>query len=143
MRVQTLKRLITLVEESMISELEIRRWGTTIRISKHGGSTTAQVNPAQSPVSENIQVVADSKAQEFVPITSPMVGTFYRASAPDVPPYVQVGDLVKPGQVLCIIEAMKLMNEIESEVSGEVVKILVGNEEPVEYGQELFLVRPV
>ncbi|RKZ21574.1 pyruvate carboxylase subunit B, partial [bacterium] len=79
----------------------------------------------------------------LVAIKAPMVGTFYRAPAPDAPPYVEVGDVVKRGQVVCIIEAMKLMNEIESDVDGRIVEILVKNEEPVEYGQELFLVEPI
>jgi acetyl-CoA carboxylase biotin carboxyl carrier protein len=75
-------------------------------------------------------------------VTSPIVGTFYRASSPDKPPYVEVGDVVKKGQVLCIIEAMKLMNEIESETAGKIVQILVENGHPVEYGQPLFVIEP-
>jgi acetyl-CoA carboxylase biotin carboxyl carrier protein len=78
-----------------------------------------------------------------VAIKSPIVGTFYRAPSPDAASYVDVGDMVKPGQVVCIVEAMKLMNEIESDVSGKIVKILVNNEDPVEYNQELFLVEPI
>ncbi|MCK4596066.1 acetyl-CoA carboxylase biotin carboxyl carrier protein, partial [candidate division WOR-3 bacterium] len=78
----------------------------------------------------------------MIPIKAPMVGTFYRASAPGTPPYVEVGDMVTHGKVVGIIEAMKVMNEIESEVSGKIVKVLVGNEKPVEFGQELFLVEP-
>jgi acetyl-CoA carboxylase biotin carboxyl carrier protein len=75
-------------------------------------------------------------------VTSPMVGTFYRAPAPDADPYIEVGDPVTVGQTVCIVEAMKLMNEIESEVKGRVVKILVENAQPVEYGQKLFLIEP-
>ncbi len=143
MRVETLKRLVRLVEENDISELEIRRWGTTVRIAKGSAGTTARLNPANSPVLETTRVSEEKRSEELLPITSPMVGTFYRSPTPEAPPYVEAGDFVKPGKVVCIIEAMKLMNEIESEVSGEVVQILVKNEEPVEYGQELFLVRPV
>ncbi len=98
--------------------------------------------PAPSPAPE-----APAKAEEgcagCVEVRAPIVGTFYRAPAPDAPPYVKEGDRVEKGQVLCIIEAMKLMNEIESEVSGIVKKILVQNGEPVEYGQPLFLIQPV
>jgi acetyl-CoA carboxylase biotin carboxyl carrier protein len=75
-------------------------------------------------------------------VTSPIVGTFYRSSSPDKPPYVEVGDTVKKGQILCIIEAMKLMNEIESETAGKVVQALVENGQPVEYGQPLFVIEP-
>ena len=75
-------------------------------------------------------------------MTSPIVGTFYRSSSPDKPPYVEVGDVVKKGQVLCIIEAMKLMNEIESETAGKIVQVLVENGAPVEYGQPLFVIEP-
>jgi len=78
----------------------------------------------------------------LIQVTSPMVGTFYRAPAPDAPPYVEVGGRIGSGTVLCIIEAMKLMNELESEVEGTVVKVLVENAQPVEYGQVLFLVDP-
>ncbi|HXH84624.1 MAG TPA: acetyl-CoA carboxylase biotin carboxyl carrier protein, partial [Candidatus Tectomicrobia bacterium] len=87
-------------------------------------------------------VVADVVAPGLVTIEAPMVGTFYRASAPGAPPYVAEGDVVKEGQILCIIEAMKLMNEIESRAAGRVVKILVENGQPVEYGQPLFLLEP-
>lgn len=85
---------------------------------------------------------AQSKASDGVEVTAPIVGTFYASPAPDAPPYVKVGDRVEPGTVLCIIEAMKLMNEIEAEVAGRVAEILVRNEEPVEYGQPLFRIEP-
>ncbi|OGF22826.1 MAG: acetyl-CoA carboxylase, biotin carboxyl carrier protein, partial [Candidatus Eisenbacteria bacterium RBG_19FT_COMBO_70_11] len=81
-------------------------------------------------------------AERHVAITSPMVGTFYRAPAPDADPYVEVGDMVEVGQTVCIVEAMKLMNEIESETRGRVARILVENQQPVEFGQKLFLVEP-
>jgi acetyl-CoA carboxylase biotin carboxyl carrier protein len=86
--------------------------------------------------------VEDEVSGNLVEVTSPMVGTFYRAPSPDAPPYVEVGSRVAEGNVLCIIEAMKLMNELESEVAGTIAKILVENAEPVEYGQVLFLVDP-
>ena len=86
---------------------------------------------------------AASTPSTTVAITSPMVGTFYRAPAPDADPYVEVGDRVEVGQTVCIVEAMKLMNEIEAEVRGKIVKVLVENMQPVEYGQQLFLLEPV
>ena len=95
------------------------------------GSATAPSSEAASPPSKTVA------------ISSPMVGTFYRAPAPDADPYVEVGDRVDVGQTVCIVEAMKLMNEIESEVRGTIVKVLVENSQPVEYGQQLFLIEPV
>jgi acetyl-CoA carboxylase biotin carboxyl carrier protein len=96
-----------------------------------GQPTKLTTAPAGSPVPEKL-----------VTITSPIVGTFYRAPSPDADPYVEEGDLVRKGQVLCIVEAMKLMNEIESEVDGRIYKILVESAKPVEYGQPLFLIEP-
>ncbi|HET6373078.1 MAG TPA: acetyl-CoA carboxylase biotin carboxyl carrier protein, partial [Candidatus Polarisedimenticolia bacterium] len=93
------------------------------------------------PAAAATAVPAPAAGADIVQVTSPMVGTFYRASNPNAPPFAQPGDVVKKGQVLCIIEAMKLMNEIESEVSGEVVDIPVSNGQPVEYGEVLFRIR--
>ncbi len=100
--------------------------------------------PAAQPAEEKPAAKAEAEPAEdkYVPIKSPMVGTFYRASSPDKPPYVEIGTHVKKGDVVCIIEAMKLFNEIESEVSGTIVKVMVDNETPVEYDQVLFLVDP-
>jgi acetyl-CoA carboxylase biotin carboxyl carrier protein len=100
--------------------------------------TAADAGGAASPAAPALP----AKTEQHAAITSPMVGTFYRAPAPDADPYVEVGDIVEVGQTICIVEAMKLMNEIESEVRGRVVKILVENAQPVEYGQTLFLVEP-
>jgi acetyl-CoA carboxylase biotin carboxyl carrier protein len=157
-----LKRLIETVESSDIDTLEISRWATKIRISKSpsvmmggnavgpvpmqvsaghnaGGSPAAAASPAEAsgPAAE-----APGEAVVLHEVTSPMVGTFYRAPAPDADPYVEVGDHVKVGQTLCILEAMKLMNELEVEVGGTIVEIAVENAEPVEYGQVLFRVKP-
>ena len=141
-----LRDLIRLVEESEIDELEIRRWGKTVRIVKNSGhpEATAQALPAV-PGGGNASGAeaagSTSPAGNGKPthqVASPMVGTFYRAPAPEAPPFVEVGDTVRPGQILCILEAMKLMNELESEVGGVVRKILVENGQPVEYGQVLF-----
>jgi len=144
MRLSVIKKLIKLVEESKISELEVGRFGTKVRISKNGSPVGGRAMiVADNPVP---QKEAEGPARErdagLVSVVAPMVGTLYRAPAPDAPPYVDVGDHVKKGQVLCIIEAMKLMNEIESEHEGRVVEILVKNEQPVGYGEELFLIKP-
>lgn len=139
-----LRALIRLVEESEIDELEIRRWGRTVRIVKnsaHPGGSPALPAPSGGNASGVEVAAAASPAGNGKPsheVTSPMVGTFYRAPAPEAPPFVEVGDAVRPGQILCILEAMKLMNELESEVGGVVRKIRVENGQPVEYGQVLF-----
>jgi acetyl-CoA carboxylase biotin carboxyl carrier protein len=98
---------------------------------------------AQAPAPAPVAVPAAPSAKPALTINAPMVGTFYRAPSPDASPFCDVGDVVKPGQPVCIIEAMKLMNELESEVSGRVVRVLVENGEPVEYGQPLIELEPV
>ena len=139
-----LRALIRLVEESEIDELEIRRWWRTVRIVKNSrhpnasGATGEAVSAAPSTPAAASETAAPPAAKPTAEVTSPMVGTFYRAPAPEAPPFVEVGDTVRPGQTLCILEAMKLMNELECEVSGVVRGILVENGQPVEYGQVLF-----
>jgi acetyl-CoA carboxylase biotin carboxyl carrier protein len=158
MRIDEVRRLIRLVEESEISELEVWKWWGRIRIRKgavQNGNSEVVVQksgfmPAVTPVLETH--AAPPPASEpstpsasdhgLIAIKSPMVGTFYRAPAPDAEPYVQIGDGVEPGQTVCIIEAMKLMNEIQSEVRGKIARALVENATPVEFGQDLFLVKP-
>lgn len=98
--------------------------------------------PTATPVVEKLVSQEDAKAEHYIEVKSPMVGTFYRSSGPDKPAFVQVGDTIHVGQKICIIEAMKLFNEIESEVSGKIVKMLVGDATPVEYDQALFLIDP-
>jgi len=156
MNLKELKELIEMLKNTDISELEIERSGVKVRLRKGGDVTfhpamprmeyppAAIVAPAISepekpPVVEQVPATAPS---DQIKVTSPIVGTFYRASSPDKPSLVEVGDRVKKGQVLCIIEAMKLMNEIESETSGKIVQVLVENGQPVEYGQPLFVVEP-
>jgi len=152
MNIKELKELIDLLKDTEVTELEIEKAGVKVRIKKgrpglpvvlnHAeGSATAQVKKATIPeTSELGEKPADSGV---ITVTSPIVGTFFRSSSPDALPYVQVGDVVKKGQVLCIIEAMKLMNEIESEVDGKVVEILLENAQPVEYGEPLFRIEPL
>ncbi len=154
-----LGRLIQLVEDSALDSLEIERSGTRIRLAKSPEYGVAAVGagvaglgaPAVgAPAVPALQVggappteASDGQAGDpsLVEVTSPMVGTFYRAPAPDAPPYADVGQAVGIGDTLCIIEAMKLMNELESEVAGTIVEICVENAQPVEYGQPLFRVR--
>ena len=164
MKETKLRKLIKLVEESDIEELEISSWGKSVRIRKlildhrpiHPiapreekaivvepalpASTASTPQPAPAPEEPPVQPAA-APAEDIIEIKSPMVGTFYRRPSPEAEPYVEVGDIISPGKVLCIIEAMKLMNEIESDVSGKILKILVENAQPVEYGQPLFLVQ--
>ena len=156
MRIQEVRRLIQLVEESEIGELEVWKWWGRIRIRKNvsmnGGGVHVAASgfvpaapappaaPAEAPAPAPSRKAAPAETANQTPIKSPMVGTFYRAPAPDAEPYMQVGQPVEPGQTVCIIEAMKLMNEIQSEVRGRIARILVENAQPVEFGQELFLV---
>ncbi len=153
MDLRKLKTLIDLVSESEVSELEITEAEGKVRIVKGGGSVMVSAPQvvhsapavAAAPVVAAAPAVAASApaapAQEAgTPVKSPMVGTFYAASAPGAAPYVTVGTAVKKGQTLCIIEAMKLLNEIEAECDGVVKQILVENAEPVEYGQVLFII---
>lgn len=156
MNLEFLKRLIRLVEESDIDSLEVERLTTRIRIRKspEGGAPIAQVpGPAAVPpppapaapapgALEAAAASAPSPADGLFDVTSPMVGTFYRAASPESPPFVAVGDRVEPGQTLCILEAMKLMNELQSEVGGTIAGIAVENGEPVEFGQVLFRIDP-
>lgn len=140
MKISKLKDLIKLVEESKITELEISRFGTKVRISKKLQSASDLTLSKPELHVEVPQKVEEKEApeKEYRTIKAPMVGTFYRAPAPEANPYVEIGDTVKHGQVICIIEAMKVMNEIQSEIEGRIVRIPVENESPVEYGQDLF-----
>lgn len=150
-----LRLLIRLVQRTGIGELELASGGRSVRISASSSSAAPWVNvpaaasarPAASDPSASLPTpgAAETAAagDRLKAITSPMVGTFYGSPAPDADPYVEVGDIVEVGQTVCIIEAMKLMNEIESEFKGKVVQILVENTQPVEFGQKLFLVEPV
>ncbi|MGI9039213.1 MAG: acetyl-CoA carboxylase biotin carboxyl carrier protein [Gemmatimonadota bacterium] len=148
-----IRRLIDMVDDSEIDSLEISRWGTRVRVSKSpsvhvvsGGGAAMPAQAAAAPVAGAAPAAATaadgappaSASADTVDVESPMVGTFYRAPAPDAPSYVEVGDKVQKGQTLCILEAMKLMNELEAEIAGTIREICVGNGDPVEYGQALF-----
>lgn len=146
---QEVHHLVELLNRHELTELEVERKGLRIRVRRGGSRDTL---PAVAPATgqddrvqpdEPIAEPAPAAAPEsLVTVTSPIVGTFYRAPSPDADPYVEEGDFVKKGQVLCIVEAMKLMNEIESDTAGVIVAKLVQNGSPVEYGEALFAIRP-
>ncbi len=161
MDIEELKKLVKLVEKSDIKELEIDEDGRKIRIVKGSPEAAPMMMPMQytqpmqhaappPPAARPAAPVAGAEAAaepeddgKYHNVNSPMVGTFYRASAEDAEPFAKEGDIVSKGQTLCIIEAMKLMNEIESDISGRVVKILAENGSPVEFGETLFKIEPV
>ena len=146
MNIKEIKEMINLMNENGLTEFELEKQGLKIRLKKGPEgrieSTIEQVAPKAVP-SLPQQGIAGEPAllkAKTVEIKSPMVGTFYKSPSPDAPPFVNVGDHVGVDQVVCIIEAMKLMNEIKSEVKGKIVAVLIENAEPVEFGQALFLV---
>ncbi len=141
----TVKKVIKIVEESDITALSVEKGDFKVEVRRETGfhhipmalqHTSAQHQSQEKPASKS-----SPEEEGLLVITSPMVGTFYRASSPDSPPYVEEGDDIEKGKIVCIIEAMKLFNEIESDISGKVVKILVDNASPVEFGQKLMLVK--
>jgi acetyl-CoA carboxylase biotin carboxyl carrier protein len=158
MELKEIKELIRLVAESGVSEVEVERGDFKVSIKKAEEKTTI-IQQVAAPVTHTIEaapiaqapvasshmpaVTSAPAASNLITIKSPMIGTYYKTPSPDKPAFVNIGDEVKVGQVLCIVEAMKLFNEIESEVSGRIVKILVENASPVEYDQPLFLVEPM
>jgi len=138
------RELVELATEHGLAELEVEQGGLRIRIVREhpaGAGSPPGGAAAPAPRAETSAAVEEHPAN-VVRMESPMVGTFYRAPSPTAAPFVNEGDVVKEGQVLCIIEAMKLMNEIESRVAGRVLKILPENAQPVEYGQVLFVIEP-
>ena len=143
----SVEEVVELATRHNLAELEVESGGTRIRVVRE--RAPAAPTPAQRAELVAAQHVERHPAPEdlaatanLVTVESPMVGTFYRASAPDAAPFVTEGDIIKEDQVLCVIEAMKLMNEIEAKLAGRIAKILVENGQPVEYGQPLFLVEP-
>ena len=161
MNLKQIQDLIKFVSKSGVTEvsLETKEIKITIKTGNKTETVVTQVVPqiAAAPIAQPVvqaptpapQTVAEKAAEvkagneaKYITIKSPMIGTFYRTPSPDKPTFVNIGDEIKPGKVICIIEAMKLFNEIESEVSGKIVKVLVDNASPVEYDQPLFLVDP-
>lgn len=149
MDLRKIKTLIQLLQESELAEIEVRDGEESVRLSRASTVTAAPAAPAvavaAAPSVAPEPAAAPEPASPAQPqgeqVTSPMVGTFYAAPSPTSPAFVKVGDRVNAGDVLCVIEAMKTMNHIESEYSGEVAAVLVENSEPVEYGQPLFIIR--
>jgi acetyl-CoA carboxylase biotin carboxyl carrier protein len=148
MDIRKVKKLIELLDESGIAEIEITEGEESVRISRYGTGTAMAVAPAPmsapapaaGSASAAAPVVHTEPEESGFEVTAPMVGTFYAASSPGAAPYVQVGDRVNEGDTLCIIEAMKMMNQIEAEVSGVIKSIRLQNGEPVEYGQTMIVI---
>jgi acetyl-CoA carboxylase biotin carboxyl carrier protein len=138
------RRLGTLLSELGLSEIEVSRGELRVRLQRGGSPAPAAAGVGVAAAVERAPapLPTETAASSLVTIEAPMVGTFYRASSPTAEPYVHEGDVVKEGQILCIIEAMKLMNEIEAKAAGRIVKICVENAHPVEFGQSLFLIEP-
>ena len=143
----SVEQVVELAVRHNLAELEVEAAGTRIRIVREHApaasgprveAAPATAAPLQQPTPESVESTA-----HLLTVEAPMVGTFYRSPKPDAPPFVTEGDVVKEGQVICIVEAMKLMNEIESKVAGRIVKVVVENGQPVEFGQALFLVDPL
>lgn len=152
MNIKEIKEMINLMNENGLMELEVEKDGMRIRLKKTGsgqemlGAPIVVEREKISPetAARQPQEPALEKAQtKTVEIRAPMVGTFYRAPSPEAPPYVEIGQTIEVGQVICIIEAMKLMNEIKSEIRGKILEILVDNAEPVEFGQPMLLIEPL
>jgi acetyl-CoA carboxylase biotin carboxyl carrier protein len=143
----TVDQVVELAVRHNLAELEVEADGTRIRvIREHAPGAAGPRREAAPPITAPLQQPAPDQAEStahLLPVEAPMVGTFYRAPKPDAPPFVTEGDVVKEGQVLCIVEAMKLMNEIESKMAGRIVKIMAENGQPVEFGQPLFLLEPL
>jgi len=150
MNIKEIKEMIALMNENGLLELEIEKEGMRIRLKK---TASGQVEMSGTMPGER-QAVSESANRQVVPlqqagnvstveIKAPMVGSFYRAPSPEAAPYVEVGQIIEPGQVICVIEAMKLMNEIKAEVKGKILEVLVDNSEPLEFGQPMFLIEPL
>ncbi|MFB3919417.1 acetyl-CoA carboxylase, biotin carboxyl carrier protein [Candidatus Velamenicoccus archaeovorus] len=158
MNIKEIKEMINLMNENNLTELEIEKEGLRVRLKKgsegqviveqpqHKTPLSVPVmpefHPVQTPAAAKEAPRERASGKNLIEIKSPMVGTFYRAPSPESPPFIEINQNVEIGQVVCIVEAMKLMNEIKSEIRGKIVDILVNNAEPVEFGQALFLVEP-
>ncbi|MGE5280608.1 MAG: acetyl-CoA carboxylase biotin carboxyl carrier protein [Deltaproteobacteria bacterium] len=155
MNIKEIKEIINLMNENGLTEIEVEKEGLKLRLKKGAGGDIIMENmplqrvlpaaaappaPAAAAPAETAPPVAAGK--KTVEIKAPMVGTFYRAPSPESPPFVEINQNIEIGQVVCILEAMKLMNEIKADIKGKIVDILVDNAEPVEFGQPLFLIEP-
>ncbi|MFA4854140.1 MAG: acetyl-CoA carboxylase biotin carboxyl carrier protein [Candidatus Omnitrophota bacterium] len=151
MNIKEIKEMINLMNENGLVEFEVEKEGMRIRLKKTSAGLEGLNGPilierqGMAPAGTPAQIAPEAQDKNLVKtveIKSPMVGTFYRAPNPEAPAYAEVGQIIEPGQVICVIEAMKLMNEIKSEIRGKILEILVDNAEPVEFGQPLFLIEP-
>lgn len=150
MELDELRKLIEMLKDTDITDVQIEKEGVKVRLKREKFLGHFEM-PSMAAPSSSARQIAEQPApgeqqaeetQRLLTITAPLVGTFYRSPSPDAPPFVEAGDRVSKGQVICIIEAMKLMNEIESDTDGVVVRILVENAHPVEYGEPIFLIDP-
>ncbi len=148
MNIKKIKELIELMNDNGLAEIEIEQDGTKIKLAKGPRGvveqvvSSADVAERREPAHEEVAGPPE-KARNLKEVQSPMVGTFYRSPSPEADPYVQIGDIVQKGDVLCIVEAMKLMNEVKAEFGGRIVEIAVENAEPVEFGQTLYMIEAV
>lgn len=142
MEIKKLKEFIKFMEDNDLNELEVEEEGKRIRLKKNSSEQPAVVLPAPSQVPAAAALEDGATTANTLEIKSPMVGTFYTAPSPGAKPYVEIGSHIKSGDIVCIVEAMKLMNEIKAEVGGKVVQILVQSGEPIEFGQTLFTIEP-
>jgi oxaloacetate decarboxylase alpha subunit len=147
MNLKEIKDMIDLMNKNNLNELEIEKDGTKIKLKKNGAVISHQILDEklaiQQPVPRKETPQAPEAKKNTQEIKAPMVGTFYRSPSPEAPPFVDIGSTIEKGQVICIIEAMKLMNEIKSDIKGKIVDILAENASPIEFGQVLFLVEPL
>jgi len=149
MNLKEIREMIGLMNENDLTEFELEKDGLRIKLKKRQNNEFERIVekiPADAsyrqPHEPQLEPSAAQAHEKRVEIKSPMVGTFYRAPAPDASPFVEIGSVIEPGQVICIIEAMKLMNEIKAEIKGKLVDVLVDNGEPVEFGQAFFVIEP-
>jgi len=150
MNIKEIKEMIDLMNKNNLNELEVEKDGTKIRLKKTPTGISQQILDERLAIHSIQQAVpgaakieaGEAKAVNAIEIKAPMVGTYYNAPSPEAPAFVEIGATIEKGQVVCIIEAMKLMNEIKSEVKGKIVDIQAGNGNPVEFGQVLFLIEP-
>ena len=146
MDIRKIKKLIEMLQESDLNEIEVTQGEESVKISRGGSFTRVDNVVSQAPIStpqisvQNEEIVEEKKIEGNV-VTSPIVGTFYRKPAPDKDPFIKVGDSVEAGDVLCIIEAMKMMNEIKSDYSGVIQSIEVEDGQPVEFGQSIIIIK--
>ena len=149
MNLKEIKEMIALMNENGLMELEVEKDGMRIKLKRSSGELSGAAHPVMIERETALPLtkaglsgeLIQGEAEKTIEIKAPMVGTFYRTPSPEAPPYADVGQVIEPGQVICIIEAMKLMNEINAEIEGEVVKVYVENGQAVQYGERLFAIR--